>query len=156
LKIAVEAATGQRVKIDVFGPTIHAGRKLHPGFHSRQRSCPGARAALRLSAQPRSFGDLELRLRRGYSVLETIEAVRRSRGAISRFNMQRAGRDIMTMVADTNRIARPWIGPRNTTISIPSPRHALTWEEKLFRDAARDATGGFGLKISFRASPDLA
>ena len=72
---------------------------------------------------------------RGYSVLETIEAVRR----VSRrnFAVQYAARrhgDIMTMVADTSRIRGllDWKPQYDDLESIAA--HALAWEEKLFRE----------------------
>jgi hypothetical protein len=59
---------------------------------------------------------------RGYSVLETIEAVRRvsMRNFAVSYAPRRPG-DIMTMVADTSRITRRWTGRRNSTIWRPSP-----------------------------------
>jgi UDP-glucose 4-epimerase len=72
---------------------------------------------------------------RGYSVLETIEAVRRVSGR--NFAVQYAPRrpgDIMTMVADTSRIRATldWT-PQFDDLDIIA-RHALAWEEKLFQE----------------------
>jgi UDP-glucose 4-epimerase len=72
---------------------------------------------------------------RGYSVLETIEAVRRVSGR--HFAVQTAPRrsgDIMTMVADTSRIRGmlDWTPQYDNLETIAA--HALAWEEKLFRE----------------------
>jgi UDP-glucose 4-epimerase len=71
----------------------------------------------------------------GYSVLETIEAVRRVSGR--NFAVQTAPRrpgDIIAMVADTRRIASTldWTPQYADLDTIAA--HALAWEEKLFRD----------------------
>ncbi len=71
---------------------------------------------------------------RGYSVLETIEAVRRVSGRELpvQFAPRRPG-DIMTMVADAGRIRAvlDWT-PRYDDLETIAA-HALAWEEKLFR-----------------------
>ena len=76
---------------------------------------------------------------RGYSVLETIEAVRRVSGR--NFAVQYAARrpgDIMAMIADTSRIRSvlDWT-PRYDDLEIIAA-HALAWEEKLFRERHGD------------------
>ena len=72
---------------------------------------------------------------RGYSVLETIEAVRRvsMRNFAVSYAPRRPG-DIMTMVADTSRIRGTlnWTPQFDNLETIAT--HALAWEEKLFRD----------------------
>ncbi|MES6431335.1 NAD-dependent epimerase/dehydratase family protein, partial [Cutibacterium acnes] len=72
---------------------------------------------------------------RGYSVLETIEAVRRV--SMRNFAVADAGRrpgDIMTMGADTGRIRSllDWTPRYDDLETIAS--HALAWEEKLCRE----------------------
>jgi UDP-glucose 4-epimerase len=72
---------------------------------------------------------------RGYSVLETIEAVRRVSGR--NFAVQYAPRrpgDIMAMIADTGRIRATldWTPQYDDLETIAA--HALAWEEKLFRE----------------------
>jgi len=76
---------------------------------------------------------------RGYSVLETIEAVRRASGR--NFAVQYAERrpgDIMTMIADTARIRATldWTPQYDNLDTIA--RHALAWEEKLLVERQRD------------------
>ncbi len=136
LKIAVEAATGQRAKIDVFGtdyPTPD-GSCIRDFIHVSDLA-EAHRAAL---SYLRGGGDsvtLNCGYGRGYSVLETIEAVRRVSGR--NFAVQYAARrpgDIMTMVADTGRLRAlfDW-SPRYDDLDTIAT-HALAWEEKLLRE----------------------
>jgi UDP-glucose 4-epimerase len=76
---------------------------------------------------------------RGYSVLETIEAVRRVSGRS--FAVQYAPRrpgDIMTMIADIGRIRSTldWTPQYDNLETIAA--HALAWEEKLARERHGD------------------
>jgi UDP-glucose 4-epimerase len=136
LKIAVEAATGQRAKIDVFGtdyPTPD-GSCIRDFIHVSDLA-QAHRAAL---SYLRGGGDsvtLNCGYGRGYSVLETIEAVRRISGR--NFAVQYAARrpgDIMTMVADTSRMHSllDWTPQYDDLDTIAT--HALAWEEKLLRE----------------------
>jgi UDP-glucose 4-epimerase len=136
LKIAVEAATGQRAKIDVFGtdyPTPD-GSCIRDFIHVSdlaQAHC----AALSYLRAGGTSATLNCGYGRGHSVLETIEAVRRISGR--NFAIQYAPRrpgDIMTMVADTGRIRSTldWM-PRYDNLETIAA-HALAWEEKLLRD----------------------
>ncbi|MBU6461543.1 MAG: UDP-glucose 4-epimerase GalE [Proteobacteria bacterium] len=136
LKIAVEAATGQRARIDVFGtdyPTPD-GSCIRDFIHVSDLA-QAHRAALSYLRNGGCSTTLNCGYGRGYSVLETIEAVRR----VSRrnFAVQYAARrpgDIMTMVADTKRIRSTldWAPQYDDLESIAA--HALAWEEKLFRE----------------------
>jgi len=136
LKIAVEAATGQRAKVDVFGtdyPT-RDGSCIRDFIHVSDLA-QAHRAALSYLRGGGSSVTLNCGYGRGYSVLETLEAVRRV--ASSHFAVQYAPRrrgDIMTMVADTSRIRSTldW-KPRYDDIDTIAA-HALIWEEKLFRE----------------------
>ena len=136
LKIAVEAATGQRAKIDVFGtdyPTPD-GSCIRDFIHVSDLA-QAHRAAL---TYLRGSGDsvtLNCGYGRGYSVLETIEAVRRISGRS--FAVQYAARrpgDIMTMVADTGRMRATldWTPQYDDLETIAT--HALAWEEKLLSE----------------------
>ncbi|WP_454626300.1 UDP-glucose 4-epimerase GalE [Bradyrhizobium cenepequi] len=134
LKIAVEAATGQRAKVDVFGsdyPTPD-GSCIRDFIHVTDL-VEAHRAAL---SYLRAGGDsvtLNCGYGRGYSVLETIEAVRRvsMRNFAVSHAPRRAG-DIMTMVADTSRIRAllDWTPKYDDLETIAA--HALAWEQKLF------------------------
>src|ERR1700746_2065356 len=106
LKIAVEAATGQRAKIDVFGtdyPTPD-GSCIRDFIHVTDLA-EAHRAALTYLRGGGASVTLNCGYGHGYSVLETIDAVRRVWG--SHFAVSHAPRrpgDVMTMVADASRI----------------------------------------------------
>jgi UDP-glucose 4-epimerase len=136
LKIAVEAATGQRAKIDVFGtdyPTPD-GSCVRDFIHvSDLVQAHGA--ALSYLRRGGASTTLNCGYGRGYSVLQTIAAVRRVSGR--NFAVQYAERrpgDIMTMIADTGRIRATldWIPQYDDLDTIAA--HALAWEEKLLRE----------------------
>ena len=136
LKIAVEAATGQRAKIDVFGtdyPTPD-GSCIRDFIHVSDLA-EAHRAALSYLRGGGSSVTLNCGYGQGYSVLETIEAVRRISGR--NFAVQYAPRrpgDIMAMVADTSRMrATLDFTPQYDDLETIA-RHALAWEEKLFRE----------------------
>ncbi|MDA9430586.1 UDP-glucose 4-epimerase GalE [Bradyrhizobium sp. CCBAU 51627] len=136
LKIAVEAATGQRAKIDVFGtdyPTPD-GSCIRDFIHVTDLS-QAHRSALAYLRNGGASTTLNCGYGRGYSVLETIDAVRRVSGRS--FAVQYAPRrpgDIMTMVADTSRIRSllDWRPQYEDLETIAA--HALAWEDKLFRE----------------------
>src|SRR5438128_3407985 len=136
LKIAVEAATGQRAKIDVYGtdyPTPD-GSCVRDFIHVSDLA-QAHRAALAYLRGARGSITLNCGYGRGYSVLETIEAVRRV--SMRNFAVQYAARrpgDIMTMIADTSRIASTldWTPQYDNLDTIA--RHALAWEEKLLHE----------------------
>src|ERR1700692_2639357 len=136
LKIAVEAATGQRAKIDVYGtdyPTPD-GSCIRDFIHVSDLA-QAHRAALSYLRGGGHSVTLNCGYGRGYSVLETIEAVRRvsGRNFVVQYAPRRAG-DIMSMVADTSRIRSmlDWT-PQYDNLEIIAD-HALAWEEKLLRD----------------------
>src|ERR1700712_4567318 len=136
LKIAVEAATGQRAKIDVFGtdyPTPD-GSAIRDFIHVSDLAQAHHAALSYLRSGGRST-TLNCGYGHGYSVLETIQAVRRLSGR--NFAVQTAPRrpgDIMTMIADTGRIATTlnWTPQYADLETIAA--HALAWEEKLFHE----------------------
>ena len=140
LKIAVEAATGQRAKIDVFGtdyPTPD-GSCIRDFIHVSDLA-QAHRSALSYLRAGGASATLNCGYGRGYSVLETIDAVRRVSGR--NFAVQHAPRrpgDIMTMIADTNRIRSvlDWTPQYDDLDTIAS--HALAWEWKLFRERQGD------------------
>src|SRR5215468_10828311 len=141
LKIAVEAATGQRAKIDVFGtdyPTPD-GSCIRDFIHVSDLA-QAHRAALSYLRGGGGSVTLNCGYGRGYSVLETIEAVRRisGRNFAIQYTARRPG-DIMTMVADTSRIRAmlDWKPQFDDLDTIAT--HALAWEEKLLRER-----GGLG------------
>ncbi|XUM22156.1 UDP-glucose 4-epimerase GalE [Bradyrhizobium oligotrophicum S58] len=134
MKIAMEVATGQRAKIDVFGtdyPTPD-GTCIRDFIHV----CDLAqvhRSALSYLRAGGSSVTLNCGYGRGYSVLETIEAVRSVSGrAIPVQYAPRRPGDIMSMVADTSRLKAllDWTPTYDDLETIAA--HALAWEEKLF------------------------
>jgi UDP-glucose 4-epimerase len=146
LKIAVEVATGQRAKIDVYGtdyPTPD-GSCIRDFIHVSDLA-QAHLAALSYLSDGGPSATLNCGYGRGYSVLETIEAVRRACGHnfAVQYAPRRAG-DIMTMVADTTRIRATldWT-PRYDNLDTIAA-HALAWEQKLAleqqSDGARVAT----------------
>jgi UDP-glucose 4-epimerase len=136
LKIAVEAATGQRAKIDVFGtdyPTPD-GSCIRDFIHVSDLA-QAHRTALSYLRDGGKSVTLNCGYGRGYSVLETIAAVRRVSGR--EFAIQHVPRrpgDIMSMVADPTRIRSTldWTPQYDDLETIV--RHALAWEEKLIRE----------------------
>jgi UDP-glucose 4-epimerase len=140
LKIAVEAATGQRAKIDVFGtdyPTPD-GSCIRDFIHVGDLA-EAHRAALSYLRDGGTSATLNCGYGRGYSVLETIEAVRRisGRNFAVRYAPRRPG-DIMTMVADVSRIRATldWTPQYDDLETIA--QHALAWEVKLFQERHGD------------------
>ena len=141
LKIAVEVATGQRAKVNVFGtdyPTAD-GSCIRDFIHVSDLAQAHV-AALKYLDQGGRSATLNCGYGRGYSVLETIEAVRRASGrnfAIS-YAERRPG-DIMTMIADTARIRATldWTPQYDSLDTIA--RHALAWEEKLLAQRPQEA-----------------
>src|SRR6201994_3012576 len=140
LKIAVEAATGQRAKIDVFGtdyPTPD-GSCIRDFIHVSDLA-QAHRSALAYLRNGGASVTLNCGYGRGYTVLETIEAVKRVSGR--NFAVQYAPRrpgDIMSMVADTSRLRATlnWTPQYDDLETIA--RHALAWEEQLFRERQGD------------------
>src|ERR1700750_1405052 len=136
LKIAVEAATGQRAKIEVFGtdyPTPD-GSCIRDFIHVSDLA-QAHRAALSYLRDGGASVTLNCGYGRGYSVLETIEAVRRVSGrnfAVSYAPLP--PRDIMARAAATSRIRATldWT-PRYDDLETIAT-HALAWEWKLFRE----------------------
>jgi len=140
LKIAVETATGRRSKIDVFGtdyPTPD-GSCIRDFIHVSDLA-QAHRSALSYLRAGGASATLNCGYGRGYSVLETIEAVRRVSGR--NFAVQYAPRrpgDIMTMIADTRRIRATldWTPQYDNLETIAT--HALAWEWKLSRERSGD------------------
>ena len=149
LKIAVEAATGQRAKIDVFGtdyPTPD-GSCIRDFIHVTDLA-QAHRAALSYLRGGGASMTLNCGYGRGYSVLETIEAVRKvsGRNFAVQYGPRRPG-DIMTMIADTGliRSTLDWTPQYDDLETIA--RHALAWEEKVVPRARRPrSAGGIGVK----------
>ena len=140
LKVAVEVATGQHAKIDVFGtdyPTAD-GSCIRDFIHVSDLA-QANRAALSYLRSGGASVTLNCGCGHGHSVLETIEAVRRVCGR--NFSVQHAPRrpgDVMTMIADTSliRATLDWTPQYDDIETIAT--HALTWEWKLSRERQVD------------------
>ncbi|ABE38846.1 UDP-galactose 4-epimerase [Rhodopseudomonas palustris BisB5] len=133
MKIAVEAATGQRPQVEIYGadyPTPD-GSCIRDFIHvSDLAQAHGA--ALGYLRQGGAPVTLNCGYGRGYSVLQTIEAVRRVAGR--NFAVSTAARrpgDIVAMVADTRRIRATldWTPRYDDLDTIAAD--ALGWERKL-------------------------
>ena len=138
LKVAVEAATGQRAKLDVFGadyPTPD-GTCIRDFIHVSDLA-QAHRAALGYLRRGGRSETLNCGYGHGYSVLEVIEAVRRVSGRTFAVNQaaRRPG-DIMAMIADVQRIRSvlDWTPQFDNLDTITA--HALAWEEKLLAERA--------------------
>jgi UDP-glucose 4-epimerase len=138
LKAAVEAATGQRAKLDIFGtdyPTAD-GTCIRDFIHVSDLA-QAHRAALAYLRRGGRSDTFNCGYGHGYSVLEVIEAVRRVSGRTFAVNQaaRRLG-DIMTMVAEIKRIrsALDWTPQFDNLDTIAA--HALAWEEKLLTERA--------------------
>lgn len=139
-KMAVEAATGERPKIDVYGtdyPTPD-GTCIRDFIHVWDL-VQAHRAALAYLRGGGHSTTMNCGYGRGYSVLEVIEAVKRVSGRnFAVQNTDRRPGDIMTMVADVSRLQATleWMPQYDNLDMIAT--HALAWEEKL---AAQRADG---------------
>ncbi|RIK99825.1 MAG: UDP-glucose 4-epimerase GalE [Proteobacteria bacterium] len=136
LKVAVEAALGRREAIEVFGtdyPTPD-GSCIRDFIHVSDLA-EAHRAALVYLRGGGHSATLNCGYGRGYSVLETIAAVRRVSGRD--FTVRHVGRregDIMTMIAD-NALMRATLDftPRYDDLDA-IVAHALAWEDRLARE----------------------
>jgi UDP-glucose 4-epimerase len=141
LKIAVEVATGQRAKIDIYGtdyPTPD-GTCIRDFIHVCDL-VQAHRAALAHLALGRGSATWNCGYGRGHSVREVIDAVRRVSGRP--IAVQESGRrpgDIMTMVADSSRIraATNWT-PAYDDLDVIAA-HALAFEEHWLAQRAQPA-----------------
>ena len=140
LKIAVEAATGQRAKIDVYGtdyPTPD-GSAIRDFIHVSDLAQAHRAALAYLRAGGRST-TLNCGYGRGYSVLEVIEAVRRisGRNFAVQYTDRRPG-DSGAVVADVSRMQATleWMPQYDSLDMIVT--HALAWEEKLLASRHAD------------------
>ncbi len=146
VKVAAEAATGQRAKVDIFGtdyPTPD-GTCIRDYIHVCDLVEAHRAALVHLRGGGASL-TLNCGYGRGYSVFEVIEAMRRASGrnfAIQ--NCDRRPGDPVAIVADVRRIQAvlDWT-PRFDSLDTIA-RHAFAWERKL----AKDRAGGKAVSAS--------
>ncbi|MCW6532859.1 UDP-glucose 4-epimerase GalE [Sphingomonas sp. MMSM20] len=134
IKIAVEAATGKRGHVGVFGTDFATrdGTGVRDYIHVSDLADAHVAALGLLVSQPAESHILNCGYGRGFSVLEVLDAVDRvTNVAIERrFEGRRAG-DPAELVADNRAIlaALPWRPKRDDLDGIV--RDALAWERKL-------------------------
>lgn len=134
IKIAVEAATGKRDHVNVFGTDYDTpdGTGVRDYIHVSDLAAAHVAALDLLIAQPRASHTLNCGYGRGYSVLEVLDAVDRvtNLSIERRFAERRLG-DSGELVADNAAILRtlPWRPQRNDLDLIVTD--ALAWERKL-------------------------
>ena len=134
IKIAVEAATGKRDHVNVFGTDYDTpdGTGVRDYIHVSDLAAAHVAALDLLIAQPGSSHTLNCGYGRGYSVLEVLDAVDRvtNLSIERRFAERRLG-DSGELVADNAAILRtlPWRPQRNDLDLIVAD--ALAWERKL-------------------------
>ncbi|MYZ48760.1 UDP-glucose 4-epimerase GalE [Propylenella binzhouense] len=138
VKVAIEAATGQRDHVAVFGTDYPTGDGT--GVRDFIHVTDLVKAHGAALDHLRAGGDslvLNCGYGRGYSVLEVLDAVQRVSGATLdvRPRARRAG-DIPVMVAGAEKVRRilGW-QPRYDDIEV-IVEHALAWERLLMRRAA--------------------
>lgn len=141
IKVAVEAVTGKRAGVTVFGTDYDTpdGTGVRDYIHVADLAEAHVIALRNLIEQPERSLTLNCGYNRGFSVLEVLDAVERVTGTRIERKMEgrRAG-DPAALVADNSRIVetfgwQPRWANLDTIVS-----HALAWEKKL-TDIRRDA-----------------
>jgi len=134
IKIAVEAATGKRDFVNVFGTDYATpdGTGVRDYIHVSDLAAAHVAALEHLIAHPNESLTMNCGYGRGYSVLEVLDAVDRvtNRTIERRFAERRLG-DAAELVADNRRILAtlPW-RPRHADLE-QIVQDALAWERKL-------------------------
>jgi UDP-glucose 4-epimerase len=134
IKVAVEAATGRRGHVDIYGtdfPTAD-GTGVRDYIHVSDLAAAHVRALERLIARPDENLLLNCGYGRGYSVLEVLDSVDRvTNRRIERRPAPRRAGDSAAMVADTSRILATldWRPQRDDLDTIVAD--ALAWERHL-------------------------
>jgi len=134
IKIAVEAATGKRDAVGVYGTDFPTrdGTGVRDYIHVSDLAAAHVAALELLVAEPTRSHTLNCGYGRGFSVLEVLDAVDRvtNRRVERRMEARRAG-DPAELVADNRAIlaALPWRPERDDLDLIV--RDALAWERKL-------------------------
>ncbi len=139
IKIAVEAATGKRGAVGVYGTDFDTpdGTGVRDYIHVSDLAAAHVAALQLLIAEPERSHTLNCGYGRGYSVLEVLDAVDRvtNRRIERRMEGRRAG-DPAALVADNAAILRTldWRPQRDDLDQIV--RDALGWERRLAERAA--------------------
>ena len=134
IKIAVEAATGMRAAVSVFGTEFDTpdGTGVRDYIHVSDLAAAHVAALELLVAEPTQSHTLNAGYNRGFSVNEVLDAVDRVTNMTieRRYEGRRAG-DPAALVADNRAIlaALPWRPQRDDLDTIV--KDALAWERKL-------------------------
>jgi len=134
IKVAVEAATGKRDHVAVYGSDYDTpdGTGVRDYIHVSDLAAAHVFALERLIAAPDESQILNCGYGRGFSVLEVLDAVDRvTNAAVERRLAPRRAGDPPTLVADNRRILAtlPWRPQRDDLATIVAD--ALAWERKL-------------------------
>ncbi|MFE8108221.1 UDP-glucose 4-epimerase GalE [Sphingomonas melonis] len=138
IKIAVEAATGKRAAVSVFGTDFDTpdGTGVRDYIHVSDLAAAHVAALELLVAEPTQSHTLNAGYNRGFSVNEVLDAVDRVTNMTieRRYEGRRAG-DPAALVADNRAIlaALPWRPQRDDLDTIV--KDALAWERKLVMHA---------------------
>ena len=134
IKVAVEAATGKRADVAIFGTDYATpdGTGVRDYIHVSDLADAHLHALDMLIAAPDASHVMNCGYGRGFSVLEVLDSVDRvtNQTIVRRMEPRRAG-DPDALVADNSRIlaATPWrpkLADLDTIVA-----HALAWERKL-------------------------
>ena len=141
IKVAVEAVTGKRTHVSVFGddyPTPD-GTGIRDYIHVSDLAAAHVLALQALIAEPERSRTMNVGYGRGFSVLEVLDAVDRATGMkVSRQQEPRRAGDVPSLISDPNRIraVTGWKPAYDDLELIVI--HALAWERKL-ADMRRNA-----------------
>lgn len=134
IKVAVEAATGKRGHVSVFGNDYDTpdGTGIRDYIHVSDLAAAHVHALEELIARPETSHVMNCGYSRGFSVLEVLDSVDRvtNMKIDRRMEPRRAG-DPAALVADNSRILEtlPWRPRRDDLDTIVAD--ALAWERKL-------------------------
>ena len=134
IKVAVEAATGQRDSVAIFGTDFDTpdGTGVRDYIHVSDLAAAHVLALEALAEQPDRSLTMNCGYGHGYSVREVLDAVDRvTNRTIERVEQPRRAGDPPALVADNSRIKRtlPW-RPRYDRLDT-IVEHALQWERRL-------------------------
>ena len=134
IKIAVEAATGKRGHVDVYGTDYDTtdGTGVRDYIHVSDLAAAHVHALERLIAAPGESLVMNCGYGRGFSVLEVLDCVDRvTNRKIERRLMPRRAGDPPALIADNGRILAtlPWRPARDRLDLIVAD--ALAWERRL-------------------------
>jgi UDP-glucose 4-epimerase len=134
IKVAVEAATGKRSHVSVYGTDYETpdGTGVRDYIHVSDLAAAHVDALEKLIAEPEKSHIMNCGYGRGFSVLEVLDAVDRvtNMRIERRLETRRAG-DPDALVADNGKILEtlPWRPKLDALDTIVA--HALAWERKL-------------------------